>query len=64
MLDVLEEFELAVSAFREDRCAKGFHDLLDGNGCACELVFCGTERGICGLVSGKMERMKNVDRPY
>ena len=43
---MLEEFELAVGAFREDRRAEGFHDLLDGDGCACELVFCRTEQGI------------------
>jgi hypothetical protein len=35
MLDMLEEFELAVGALGEDRCAEGFHDLLDGDGCAC-----------------------------
>jgi len=47
MLDMLEKFELAVGALGEDRRAEGFHDLLDGDGCACELVFCRTERGTC-----------------
>lgn len=31
MLDVLEEFELAVGAFGKHRRAEGFHDLLDGD---------------------------------
>ena len=43
MLDMLKEFELAVGALGEDRRAEGFHDLLDGDGCACELVFGRTE---------------------
>jgi hypothetical protein len=43
VLNVLKELELAISAFGEDRRAEGLHDLLDGNRCACELVFCGTE---------------------
>ena len=46
MLDVLEELELTVGAFGEDRCAEGFRDPLDGDRCACELVFCGTEWGM------------------
>lgn len=46
MLNVLEEFELAVGAFGENRRAEGFHDLLDGDGCARELIFGGTERGM------------------
>ena len=45
VLDVLEEFELAVGALGEDRRAEGFHDLLDGDGCTRKLVFCGTEQG-------------------
>ena len=47
VLDMLEKFELAVSAFGKDGSAKGFHNLLDSNGCACELVLCGTEDGTC-----------------
>ena len=43
MLDMLEKFELAVGALGEDRRAEGFHDLLDGDGCASELVFCRTK---------------------
>ena len=49
MLDVFEKFQLAISAFREDRCAEGLHDLLDSNGCACELIFCRTGEGISGM---------------
>ncbi len=49
MLDVLEKFQLAISAFREDRRAEGLHDLLDGHGCACELILCGTGGGIRGV---------------
>jgi hypothetical protein len=42
VLDVLEKFELAIGAFGEDRCAEWLHNLLDSNGCACELVLCRT----------------------
>jgi hypothetical protein len=49
MLDVLEKFQLAISAFREDRRAEGLHDLLDSNGCACELILCRTGEGVCGM---------------
>ena len=44
MLDVLEQLELAVRALGEDGGAEGLHDLLDSNGCACELILCGTGR--------------------
>jgi hypothetical protein len=47
VLDVLEKFQLAISAFGEDRRAEGLHDLLDSDGCACELILCGTGEGIC-----------------
>jgi hypothetical protein len=60
MLDVLEKFQLAISAFREDRRAEGLHDLLDSNGCACELIFCGTGEGICGMKGGKMNRRRTI----
>jgi len=46
VLDVLEEFELTVGAFREDRCVEGSLDLLDGDRCACEVVLCGTGWGM------------------
>lgn len=39
VLDVLEEFEFAIGALSEDGSRKGFHDLLDGDGGACELIF-------------------------
>jgi hypothetical protein len=35
VLNVLEEFEFAVGTFGKDGGAKGFHDLLNGDGCAC-----------------------------
>ena len=38
VLDVLEEFELAVCSFAQNGCAEGFHDLLNRNGCAGELI--------------------------
>jgi hypothetical protein len=62
MLDVLEEFELAVGAFGEDRRAEGFHDLLDGDGCACELVFCGTGcyMGIDGWEKGRCRGRRTI----
>lgn len=41
MAQVFEEFQLAVCSFRQDRSTEGFHDLLDRNGLASELVFCG-----------------------
>jgi hypothetical protein len=40
MLDMLEELELAIGAFGEDRRAERLHDLLDGDGCTSKLVFC------------------------
>lgn len=46
VLGVLEEFELTVGAFGENRGAEGFRDPLDGDRCACDLVFCGTEWGM------------------
>ncbi len=46
---MLEKFQLAISALREDRRAEGLHDLLDVNGCACELILCRTGGGICGV---------------
>ena len=49
VLDVLKKFQLAIGAFGEDRRAEGLHDLLDSNGCACELILCGTGGGICGM---------------
>jgi len=52
---MLEEFELAVGALGEDRRAERFHDLLDGDGCTCELVFCRTERGRCGWMVREKE---------
>jgi len=55
---MLEEFELAVGAFREDRRAEGFHNLLDGDGCACELVFCRTEQGIWSGCGGDKESVE------
>lgn len=38
---MLEEFQLAVGAFGEDRGGKGLHDLLDRDGLLSELVFGG-----------------------
>jgi hypothetical protein len=40
VLDVLEQFQLAVRALGEDRCAERFHDLLDRGSRAGELVLC------------------------
>ena len=48
VLDVLEKFELTIRAFGENRRAEGLHNLLDSNGCACELVLCRTEEDMCG----------------
>lgn len=44
VLDMFEEFELPVCTLGEDGRAEGFHDLLDRDGRACELVFCGAVR--------------------
>jgi len=60
VLDVLEEFELAISAFGEDGGAEGLHNLLDGNGCACELVLCGTEEGMWGVWGKRMWRRRTI----
>lgn len=49
VLDVLEKFELTIRAFGENRRAEGLHNLLDSNGCACELVLCRTEEDMCGV---------------
>ena len=38
MLDVLQELELTVCPLGEDGGAEGFHDLLDRDILACELV--------------------------
>jgi hypothetical protein len=38
MSEMLEQFQLAVSALRQNRSAEGLHDLLDGDGLAGELV--------------------------
>lgn len=59
MLDVLEEFELTVGAFRQDSCAERSRDLLDGDRCACEFDFCGTGWGM--RVEGEGE---GEDTPY
>jgi hypothetical protein len=45
VLDMLEEFELTIGALGDDGFAEGFRDPLDGDKCACELIFCGTEWG-------------------
>jgi len=42
VLDVFQQFELAIRAFAEDRGAERLHDLLDGNGGSSQLIFCGT----------------------
>ena len=39
VLDVLEELKLPICTFAEDGGAEGFHDLLDRNGRASELIF-------------------------
>ena len=44
VLDVLEKLELAISALAEDGGGEGFHDLLDSDRRACELVFGGAWR--------------------
>lgn len=41
MPQVLEKLQLAVRALGENRCAKGLHDLLDGDILVGELVFRG-----------------------
>ena len=46
MAKMLEEFQFTICALGEDRRAEGLHDLLDGNGLACELVLCGAGGGI------------------
>lgn len=48
VLNVFEEFELTVGAFGEDGRAEGFHDLLDGDGCTCELILCRTDKSCMG----------------
>jgi hypothetical protein len=50
VLNMLEEFELAISAFGKNGGAEGFHDLLYGDGCACELVLCGTDKSCMRVV--------------
>lgn len=41
MSQVLEQLELAVGPLGQDRRAEGLHDLLDGDGLVCQLVFGG-----------------------
>lgn len=40
MLYVLQKLEFSVCTFAEDGCAEGFHDLLDRDGRASELILC------------------------
>ena len=48
MLNVFQKFQFTVSPLRQDRRAKGLHDLLHCDGDACELVLCGT---VCPIFS-------------
>ena len=61
VLNVLEEFELTVGTFGEDGRAEGFHDLLDGDRCTCELVLCRTDKS-CERGLREDGRLKDV--PY
>ena len=38
MAQVLEQLELSVSPFRQNRCAERLHDLLDSDGLASQLI--------------------------
>jgi hypothetical protein len=60
VLDVLEKFEFAIGAFGEDGRAEGLHNLLDSNGCACELILCGTEGNMCGVRGKRMWRRRTI----
>lgn len=40
MAEMLEEFKLSVCSLGQDWSTEWFHDLLDGNGLASELIFC------------------------
>lgn len=42
MLNVFQQFEFPVGPFAEDGCAEWFHDFLDGDRRACELILGGT----------------------
>lgn len=64
VLYMLEEFELTVGAFGEDGFAKGFRDPLDGDRCACELIFCGTEWGRGGTCALRKNDNVEGDAPY
>ncbi len=39
MLNMFEEFELAICPLTEDRCTERLHDLLDRDGSTGELIF-------------------------
>ncbi len=44
VLNMFQQLEFAISSFAEDRSAEGFHDLLNRDGGACELVLCRTRK--------------------
>jgi len=41
---MFQQLEFAISSFAEDRSAKGFHNLFNRDGGACELVLCRTKK--------------------
>lgn len=46
MTEVFEEFQFTVCSLRQNRRTEGFHDFLDGNSLAGELIFCRASYGI------------------
>jgi hypothetical protein len=61
--EMLEQFELAVCALRQNRSAEGLHDLLDGDGLAGELVLGRAARlSVCASVPGRCKRTRQVQR--
>ena len=42
MLDMFKQFEFSVGSFAKDGCTEWFHDFLDGDRRACELILGGT----------------------
>jgi hypothetical protein len=64
VLDVLEEFELAIGALAEDWRAEGLHDLLNRNRGTCELILGRAGDGVRGGVGNTRRRLTRQDRRH
>jgi hypothetical protein len=63
MSQVFEQFEFTIGSFGQDRCAEWFHDFLDGNRLACQLVLCRTTQFRPSHTTGKYHTSPNAPIP-